>query len=32
MSPAMAEKYGLDIPKYEGLDQVVEVLVESEKL
>jgi NAD(P)H-hydrate epimerase len=32
LSPAMAEKYGLNIPKYEGLDQVVEVPVESEKL
>ncbi|KAF2622913.1 meiotically up-regulated gene 182 protein [Macroventuria anomochaeta] len=32
LSPAMAEKYGLDVPKYEGLDQVVEVPVESEKL
>ena len=28
LSPEMAAKYGLDIPKYEGLDQVVEVAVE----
>jgi NAD(P)H-hydrate epimerase len=28
----VAEKYGLDVPKYDGLDQVVEVPVESEKL
>ncbi|KAF2680513.1 apolipo protein A-I binding protein-like protein [Lentithecium fluviatile CBS 122367] len=26
----MAEKYGLDVPNYEGLDQVVEVPVEGE--
>jgi len=32
LSPEMAEKYGLDIPKYEGLDQVVEVPVEGGKL
>lgn len=32
LSPAMAEKYGLDIPDYEGLDQVVEVSAGSEKL
>ena len=32
LSPAIAQKYGLDIPKYEGLDQVVEVPVESERL
>ena len=25
LSPTMAEKYGLDIPAYEGLDQIVEV-------
>jgi len=28
----VAERYGLDVPKYEGLDQVVEVSVEGEKL
>ena len=28
----VAEKYGLDVPEYEGLDQVVEAPVESEKL
>lgn len=32
LSPEVAEKYGLDIPKYEGLDQVVEVPVEGGKL
>jgi NAD(P)H-hydrate epimerase len=32
LSPEMAEKYGLDIPKYEGLGQVVEVSVEGGKL
>lgn len=32
LSPEMAEKYELDIPKYEGLDQVVEVPVEGSKL
>lgn len=32
LSPEMADKYGLDIPAYEGLDQVVEVPVEGEKL
>ncbi|PVI05373.1 apolipo protein A-I binding protein-like protein [Periconia macrospinosa] len=33
LSKEMAEKYGLDVPKYEGLDQVVEVGVEgAEKL
>ena len=32
LSPSVAERYGLDIPKYEGLDQVVEVPVESGKL
>jgi NAD(P)H-hydrate epimerase len=32
LSPSVAKKYGLDIPKYEGLDQVVEVPVETGKL
>ncbi|KAJ4299626.1 hypothetical protein N0V90_004872 [Kalmusia sp. IMI 367209] len=32
LSPEMAEKYELDIPSYEGLDQVVEVPIQSEKL
>ncbi|KAF2440143.1 meiotically up-regulated gene 182 protein [Karstenula rhodostoma CBS 690.94] len=32
LSPEVAEKYGLDVPKYEGLDQVVEVPVEGGKL
>jgi NAD(P)H-hydrate epimerase len=30
LSPEMAEKYSLDQPPYEGLDQVVEVAVEGE--
>ncbi|PSN72599.1 meiotically up-regulated gene 182 protein [Corynespora cassiicola Philippines] len=29
LSPDVADKYGLDVPKYEGLDQVVEVPVGS---
>jgi NAD(P)H-hydrate epimerase len=32
LSPEMADKYNLDIPAYEGLDQVVEVPVEGGKL
>lgn len=32
VSPSVAEKYGLDIPNYQGLDQVVEVPVDSGKL
>ncbi|KAL5381281.1 hypothetical protein DPSP01_007273 [Paraphaeosphaeria sporulosa] len=32
LGPEVAEKYGLDVPKYEGLDQVVEVPVEGGKL
>ncbi|KAF2703777.1 meiotically up-regulated gene 182 protein [Pleomassaria siparia CBS 279.74] len=32
LSPEMAEKYGLDVPEYEGLDQVVEVPVDGGKL
>ncbi|KAF2456921.1 meiotically up-regulated gene 182 protein [Lineolata rhizophorae] len=32
LSPAMAEKYGLDLPPYEGIDQIVEVPVEGQKL
>lgn len=32
LSPEMAEKYNLDIPKYQGLDQVVEIPVEGGKL
>ena len=32
LSAAMAEKYGLDVPRYEGLDQVAEVPVDGEKL
>lgn len=30
LSPAVAEKYGLDIPPYEGIDQFVEVPVNKE--
>ncbi|KAF2656432.1 apolipo protein A-I binding protein-like protein [Lophiostoma macrostomum CBS 122681] len=30
LSPAIADKYGLDVPKYEGLDQVLEVGVEGD--
>ena len=25
LSPAMAEKYGIDLPEYTGVDQVVEI-------
>ena len=25
VAPAMAEKYGFEVPKYEGIDQIVEV-------
>lgn len=32
LTPEIAEKYNLDIPKYDGLDQVVEVPVEGGKL
>ncbi|KAJ9624900.1 hypothetical protein H2203_004850 [Taxawa tesnikishii (nom. ined.)] len=32
LSPAMAEKYELDQPPYEGIDQVVEVPIGEEKL
>jgi NAD(P)H-hydrate epimerase len=32
LSEEMAGKYGLDVPEYEGLDQVVEVPVEGGKL
>lgn len=32
LSPEVAKKYDLDIPRYEGLDQVVEVGVEGGKL
>jgi NAD(P)H-hydrate epimerase len=30
LSPAMAEKYALDVPQYEGVEQVLEVGVEEE--
>ena len=29
LSAQMAEKYGLDVPPYEGLDQIAEVGVEE---
>ncbi len=32
LSPAMAEKYDLDLPSYEGLDQVVEISAKGQKL
>ncbi|KAF2492724.1 meiotically up-regulated gene 182 protein [Lophium mytilinum] len=32
LSPAIAEKYELDVPPYQGLDQVVEIGVEGQKL
>ncbi|KYK60934.1 meiotically up-regulated protein 182 [Drechmeria coniospora] len=32
VSPSMAEKYAVDIPEYEGMDQVVEVSSAVEKL
>ncbi|KAF2259402.1 meiotically up-regulated gene 182 protein [Lojkania enalia] len=31
LSPAMAEKYGLDLPTYEAVDQIVEVEVEGQE-
>ncbi|KAK8234509.1 meiotically up-regulated gene 182 protein [Phyllosticta capitalensis] len=32
LSASVAEKYGLDIPPYQGIDQVVEVPVDGQKL
>ncbi|KAF2139031.1 uncharacterized protein K452DRAFT_290132 [Aplosporella prunicola CBS 121167] len=32
MNKTIAEKYSLDVPKYEGLDQIAEVSVEGQKL
>jgi len=32
VSPKIAEKYDLDLPEYEGIDQVVEVNKNGEKL
>jgi NAD(P)H-hydrate epimerase len=32
LSKSMAEKYGLDVPPYHGIDQVVEVPVQEGKL
>lgn len=30
LTPAIAEKYGLDLPKYPGIDQVMEVGVNAD--
>lgn len=32
VSPKVAEKYDLDVPEYEGIDQVVELNTEAQKL
>jgi NAD(P)H-hydrate epimerase len=32
VSPAIKEKYDLELPEYEGIDQVVEVGMHGEKL
>lgn len=32
VTPEIATKYDLDIPQYEGVDQVVEIGVEGQKL
>lgn len=32
MSPDIAKKYDLDLPEYEGIDQIVEVGTNGEKL
>ncbi|KAF1988869.1 apolipo protein A-I binding protein-like protein [Aulographum hederae CBS 113979] len=32
LSDSVAEKYGLDVPPYEGIDQIVEVPTQGEKL
>lgn len=32
VSPSIAEKYGLDIPSYEGIDQVAEIGSSGQKL
>lgn len=32
MSPAIAKKYDFDVPQYQGLDQVVEVGTDGQKL
>lgn len=32
MAPAIAKKYDFDVPVYEGLDQVVEVGVNEQRL
>jgi hypothetical protein len=32
LSKTMAEKYGLDSPPYQGVDQIVEIPVQDQKL
>ena len=32
LPPSVAEKYGLDLPEYQGIDQIVEVKIEGQKL
>jgi NAD(P)H-hydrate epimerase len=32
VAPAIAKKYDFDVPEYEGLDQVVEVGVNEQRL
>ena len=32
VSPSMAKKYGFEVPEYQGVDQVVEVATNGEKL
>jgi NAD(P)H-hydrate epimerase len=32
LSKAMAEKYGLDAPAYQGIDQIVEIPIQEQKL
>jgi NAD(P)H-hydrate epimerase len=32
VSPEIAEKYDLDVPEYEGIDQVVEIAKDGHKL
>lgn len=32
LAPAVAAKYGIDVPPYEGIDQIVEVGFDGQKL
>lgn len=32
MAPAIAKKYDFDVPEYEGMDQVVEVAADEQRL